>query len=106
MGARDRRQRARRVAPLHRRLIDAYLGEPPEQVSAAVAARQTAVSADGENDAPAGATQLLRDLRTRSAGADHQHRAWRQLFGIFVAAGMNLKDALVAQQVRHQRSLI
>ena len=50
--------------------------------------------------------QFLGDLRARRAGADHQHRARRKLFGIPVVAGMDLKHRMIAQQIRHQRALI
>ena len=62
---------------------------------------------DREIDAAAGAKKLLGDLRAGRAGADHQHRARRQLIGIFVLAGVDLKNAAaVIQQGRDRRALI
>ena len=85
----------------------AHRAEPPRQIVSAITARHAGVLADREKDAAAGAMQLFGDLRARCAGADHQHRARRQLFGIDVAARVNLKDAgFIAQQVRHHRPLI
>ncbi len=101
----DRAQSCR--APLLRRhLIEAHIGEPPDQVAAAVAARQAAVSPDGEIDAAAGLQQFLGNLRARRAGAGDQHRARRKLFGIPVAGGMDLEHGMIAQQVRDDVALI
>ena len=72
----------------------------------AVAARHAAVPSDREIDAPSGALQFLGDLRARRAGAGHQHRPRRELFGVAVLAGMDLKHRKLAQQIRHQRALI
>ena len=62
--------------------------------------------ADREKDAAAGAMQLFGDLRARRAGADHQHRARRKLLGILVDGSHELKDGLIAQQIRHDGALI
>ena len=57
----------------------AELLEPPDQVVAAIAARQARGLADGEKHAAAGAVQLFGDLRARCAGADHEHGAVREV---------------------------
>jgi predicted TIM-barrel fold metal-dependent hydrolase len=84
----------------------AQRAEPPRQILSAISARHAGVLADREEDAAAGAMQLFGDLRTRSAGADHQHRARWKLAGVSVAAGVDLKYLVFAQQIRHQGALI
>ena len=106
IGARDHRSQRRRPALRGRGPVDAHFGEPPEQVAAAITARQAAVGADRQIDAASGALQLFGDLRARRAGAGHQHRARRKLLRISVVRGMDLKHRMIAQQVRDQRALI
>ena len=106
IGAGNDRAQARRPALLRRDLIEAHLGEPPDQVAAAVAARQAAVPSDREIDAAAGLQQFLGNLRARRAGAGDQHRARRKLSGILVVGGMDLEHGMIAQQVRDEVALI
>ena len=90
-----------------RSVENSELLEPPNEVVAAIAARQARGLADREKYAAAGAVQLLGDLRAGRAGADHKHGAVRKLLRVEVAAGVDLEQVRrVAQQVRQQRALI
>jgi hypothetical protein len=96
-----------RATLLDRRLVDAHLGEPPDQVAAAISAGQAAMLADREKHLASRARQFFRDLRAGGARADHQHRAGRKLIGIGVAAGVHLDEAGgIVEQMRHERTLI
>ena len=106
IGAGNDRAQARGPTLLRRDLIELHLGEPPDQVAAAVAARQAAVPSDREVDAAAGLQQFLGNLRAGRAGAGDQHRARRKLSGILVVGGMDLEHGMIAQQVRDEVALI
>jgi hypothetical protein len=68
--------------------------EPPDEVAVAVAARWPVVRADGQVHLAAARTELLGDLSTRGAGADHEHSALGELLRVAVRRGVDL--------VRHQ----
>ncbi len=66
-----------------RRLVDGAVEaadalQPPVDVHAAVAARQSGVTADGEDDVPSGVGEFVGELHPGGRGADDQHAAGRQ----------------------------
>ena len=70
----------------------AHLVEPPEDVEAAVAARDPRVVAGREGDVASGAGELVGQLDAGGGGAHHQHAALRKLVGVAVGAGRELGD--------------
>ena len=70
------------------------LGDPSEAVVAAVSPGHAAGRTDRQIDPPAGLEQLLRELRARLPGADHQDRARRKIRLLPVVVGVDLDEAL------------
>ena len=83
-----------------RRLVDGAVEaadalQPPVDVHAAVAARQPAVAADGEDDVTAGAGELVGELHAGGRGADDQHTAGRQRVRAAIGRRRDLGDGAV-----------
>src|SRR5713101_8483801 len=70
----------------------ARLVEPPEKVVVAEPARRPPRPAAGEEDVATGFVQLLRDLASRLATADHQYGAGRQLRRVAVVLDVDLQE--------------
>ncbi|VXC20785.1 conserved hypothetical protein [Pseudoclavibacter sp. 8L] len=79
--------RRRRGLPL------AEHAEPPDEVAIPVGTRRAVVWADGEEDLPAGAAQLIGDLHAGGTRADHEDRAIGKLLRVAVRARVELLDA-------------
>ena len=92
----DGRLRARTMSstssqPSSRMPVDV---QPAQDVVAAVAAGQPHVLAGRERHRPAGAVDLLGDLRAAGRGADHEHSAGTELPGVAVVGGRDGLDAV------------
>ena len=80
--------------------------KPPHEIPPAIAAGRPVVRTNGKMDAAPGAQQLIGDLHPGRPGADHQHRALRELGGVAVGAGMDLDDpGFCRNQGRDDRAL-
>src|SRR4051812_41002002 len=107
VSARDQRKCPIRPTLFDRRLIEAELAQPPDEIAAAIAPWHAAMPSNRKENAPPLPDKLFSDLRAGGARTDHEHRAGRKLIRIEVFARVHLIDAAdVPPQFGSDRRLI
>src|SRR5262245_2144842 len=107
IGACDQWQGRIGSAPFDWGQIESHLSQPPNEIAPSIAARHAFMAPNREVNLSAGADQLLGDLSTGSSRAHDQYRAWGELLGCLVGAGVKLNEMIgICDEIGNLRALI